>query len=339
MNIIKKNIILILFFITINCVFILAFNYIVGNDETKFPYNMSENYIIFTKDEDLPYKKKSFDFLNMYDDIRVIAEGKDNIVLGVYDPQMYYYILSTKFVIPKWFRYFSSEDYADKNKVGIAIVSIEDIKRKGFDNKFMTEVEASYDFELINLFDRSSVIADGHFQIIKNLFAMDEEISKIYIDSHDIKTIKNVSKNFKDLGYKETSTKNTKAILSLLSETLESKRYVQYMVLSVAFIYLLLIYGIFIGLLKYDKHIYISKISGASTWDMFKIFIKRILPISIVMSAVSTLLSISYLNFAGKIDISGVHLIKIQGFILFSLWTVLFIKYFLTSLKIKKIMR
>ena len=99
MNIIKEKYNFNFIFITINCVFILAFNYIVGNDEAKFPYNMSENYIIFTKDEDLPYKKKSFDFLNMYDDIRVIAEGKDNIVLGVYDPQMYYYILSTKFVI------------------------------------------------------------------------------------------------------------------------------------------------------------------------------------------------------------------------------------------------
>ncbi|MBL7574784.1 hypothetical protein I6I92_02845 [Peptoniphilus asaccharolyticus] len=300
---------------------------------------MSENYIIFAKDEDLPYQKKSFDFLNMYDDVRVIAEGKDNIVLGVYDPQMYYYIRSTKFIIPKWFRYFSDEDYENKNKVGIAIVSIEDIKRKGFDNKFMDEVEVNYDFELINLFDRNSVIADKHFQIIKNLFAMDEEISKIYIDSHNIKTIKNVGKNFKSLGYKELSTKNTKDILSLLSATLESKRYVQYMVISIACIYLMLISGIFIGLFKYDRYIYISRVSGASIGDIFRRLIKIIMPVSIIMSVISILLALSYLKFVDKIYISEVHLIQIQGFLFFSLWSVLFIKYFLINLKIKRIMR
>lgn len=107
----NKNIIFLL--VVLNCIVVLGLNYVVGGDLIYPDYSMSKNFVKLKADKSIS-KDNNFDFLLEYDDIKVVAETNQNGLIGLYNPTMDYYYNSNGFNELGRLRYFSMDDYRDK---------------------------------------------------------------------------------------------------------------------------------------------------------------------------------------------------------------------------------
>lgn len=333
---IKKNILIILFFLTVNCIIILSINYMIGNDIKESPYGLSENYVILHSDNNVSKKNMGFDFLNLNKNITVIAETNDKLVIGLYDPNMKYYINATKFINPKIFRYFSSEDYTNKHKVGIVIDSISNVER----NIDMSKIEKFYKIDVINIFDTNSLIAQNNPRVVMNLFAIEpSKISTIYIDSYDINKIEEAKNEIKKYGYEEMRINNEKSIIRTIYNSLQGKKYVKFIMYSSGFAYFSLLYVLAVYLLKYDKYLYISRMVGATFTSILKLVFTHILLICIIIDLISSCLMLVYLESINKNYMTLLNFFEVQIFLTTSFISVFLVKYFILFKKSKQIMR
>ena len=332
---IKKNMLIILYFIIVNCIIILSINYMIGNDIEEFPYGLSENYIVLHTDNN-EKKNSGFDFLNLNKNITVIAETNDKLVIGLYDPTMKYYINSTKFINPKVFRYFSSEDYTNKHRVGIVTDSISNIGQ----NIDMSKIENFYKIDVINIFDTNSLIAENTSRVVMNLFSIEpSKITTIYIDSPDINKIEGVKNEIKKYGYEEMSVENKKPILKTIYNSLQGKRYVKFIMYSSGFAYFSLLYVLAVYLFKYDKYLYISRMFGATFTSMLKLVFTRVFLTCILINLFSSSLMLVYLERLNKNYMTSLNFLKVQIFLTASFMIVFLVKYFILFKKSKQIMR
>ncbi|MDU3118174.1 MAG: ABC transporter permease, partial [Finegoldia magna] len=168
----KDNKIIILLIFLTSSILIFGFNYLYGNNRKPSPYFMNDKFIAFESNNN----NHSLDFLNMNESISVVAEIKNSKDVAIYDPVMKYYMGSTKIIDATTFRYFSKEDYKNKNNVSILIYPVTyfvEGKISGYDKK---EIEDKYHTEIINMFDVQSFIAnDGKVDVVRNLFTIKPE--------------------------------------------------------------------------------------------------------------------------------------------------------------------
>lgn len=340
MAIMKKNRLIILFFIIINCIILLSANYIIANDIEDAPYKLSRNAIVLQVESSSNEKNNGFDFLNMNKDITVIAETNDKSVIGLYDPSMKYYINSTKFVNPTIFRYFSEEDYNNNHKVGIVIDSIDRIMQKDLTSINYSNLEDFYDIDIINIFDTNSLIAEENTRVVMNLFSIEpSKIKTIYIDSYDSNKLEELKNGIKKCGYAETSIDSNKSILKIVYNSLTGGKYIQLMIHSSIFVFLLSVYIFMIYLSKYDKYVDISRICGASYMDILKLLFMRVCLITILMILVSSVLTLNYLENINKNYMTLFNCFKLQICLVTSYMFVFLVKLFTLFKKSMKIMR
>lgn len=342
---IKRNILIILLLFIVDCIVILSINYMIGNDFGETPYGLSENYIILHSDNNIQNNNNGFDFSNFNKDITVIAETTDDSVIGLYDPTMKYYINSTKFINPEELRYFSTEDYAEKHKVGIIVNSIYN-KSQNIDlSKInISKIESDYNIDVINIFDIGSRISENIGEqpslLVVNLFALDySKITNLYLDSTDNKKLKEAKNELMKFGYKKINIDNEMSIMQSINNSFLGNKYVKFILYSSVFAYLLLLYVLVIYLHKYDKYLCISRSFGATFGSMIKLAYARLFITSILINMISSLFMFVYLEIINKNYMTLLNILKVQSFVTASLMIVFLVKYIVVFKKSRLIMR
>lgn len=326
---IKENILIILFFFMIDCTLIVASNYILGNDYEKVPMGLEKTYKVLEADNNTKKYKESFDFLYAYNDIVVIAESFDKKTLGLYDPQMKYYLNSSKFDNSKQYRYFSYEDYKSSKRVAIVV---DDIMKMVNERKVIPDystIKKSFNTEIINIFDKRSYIASQGAEIIFNLFSIDYgDIEKIYIDSDNKQVTNKVCNRLEKLGYKDQTSKYNSIFISLIN-SLHARRYVK-IIFNSFILSLILLFLTFLSYLKkYKKFIYISKICGASNIEIILKICCKIYSWVFTCIILSSFLSSFYLNLIGENVIKIFNIFEIQILILLIIILSIFTSFYI----------
>ncbi len=338
MTIIKNNILIFIFFIAVSCASIFCINYAVSNYvHNEFPYEMTQNYVALKAKENISKTNDGFDFLTMYKNISVVAETDDRELIGLYDPTMKYYIGSTKFVNSEMFRYFSPEDYANKNRVGIVIYPIIEILENGFPDN--SKIEDFYNINVINIFDTNSYIVENDCRVVMNLFAIEpEKIKTIYIDSENIDNIEIIKSKIEKYGYEQQHIEPP-PVLKAVYSSLQLKRYVLFMFQSLVALYFLLLYVTALYSYRYAKHIYISRMCGATLGSMLKLLSRRVLLPIIFISIIPPSITSLYLWVINKNYMTFINLFDIQLFLTTSLFLVAIVTFFVIYARSKKVMR
>ncbi|MET3617895.1 hypothetical protein ABID14_001530 [Peptoniphilus olsenii] len=298
-NIYKK--LILLYFIVINSVLILGTNYLFGDIKFDNVYSLSNNHILLEKDK----KDNSIEelqFLQGYDDIVAIAETNNESLIGIYDPSMEYYVAATKFINPNDFRYFDTEDYKEKNKVGIVITSIDKIKKGGISEIDDELIRKYYNLDIINYFDTSSKIVYKNLRIVENLFALDSNvINKIYIDSDNLKELKTVKESMKDLGYIEIKPNNSSIVSSFIKSFLDSTSHSRTVIMTLLAVFIAEVYVL---------NLYVSEMK-----KRYSVKFSSFILLSLLCIFVSLILTGLYLHLIGKLSLGVVNFIEIQVFL------------------------
>lgn len=304
MKIIKENYKIILLFFLTTSIFIFVTNYLISYSyhETN-PFDMSDNYLELRRNSNELSKFNFEDIIDIdkNDTIKIIATTNDSKELGLYDPSMYYYLDSAKMIALQELRYFSYEDYLQKNNVGI---KINDSNNE--ENSF--EVD-----QIINSFDRS--VFPENYKIIKNLFVIDgAEVTSIFIDTDDFTKLNNIVSKLKVYNFYEVDNKNEVSILDIYKSAFNSTIYSKYVLFSGIVILLLYMVIFSISAKKYQMKFNISQMVGANnTLVYFKGLIIVILASLLLILLASW--SLIYLIFILKSNISLINYIKISLFL------------------------
>ena len=308
----KDNKIIILLIFLTSSILIFGFNYLYGNNRKPSPYFMSDKFIAFESNNN----NHSLDFLNMNENISVVAEIKNSKDVAIYDPVMKYYMGSTKIINPALFRYFSKEDYQNKNNVSILIYPVIDFVEGKISEYDKKEVEDNYHTEIINMFDVQSYIAnDGKVDVVRNLFTIKpENISTLYIDSSDGKSLKSVAESLEKIGYKRKEIKmyDKLTLRDLIKTYPEYKVYAQFITNSTVMAVAMYAISLWMFLNKYKKFVIISANFGAKLKDIMKMFIEKALGYSFITCAISTALTYGYLAIINENEIAIYLILQLQ---------------------------
>lgn len=330
-----KSIWMLILFIAVNCTIIYGLNYIISNIRSNTPYGLSENFLHFNKT--INNNQYDIDFLNNNNDIVAIAQTNDSRIIGIYDPEMKYYINATKFTIPRKFRYFSSQDYMSKSNVAVVLDSIDQIIENGFNNDDYSNLTEEYNMDVINIFDYNSMIARNDIKVIKNLFSFDlGQIKEIYIDSENTVSLNNIKKELESRGFEEKKQSMDNNLIKIILEYSFEKKYTQFVLLSSFSTWLTSIITCLIYAQKDKKFIYISRIFGGALFQIIKIKISPFLYMLGLASILSNIISISLLSIIKKYYLSFKDLFQIQFVFIGSYVCVLILYYVFIISKTKK---
>ncbi|WP_103981265.1 hypothetical protein [Helcococcus massiliensis] len=324
----KRNFYLILFILNICLIF--AFNYLVLGAYYKYKYDLGTDYLQFTKTN--KSKDSDFSFLLDYEDLSLVAEtNKDDSVVALYDPSMYYYTSSSKIISPQDLRYFSKDDYINKKNVSMLLADLESIFNGKIDEK-LHGFEDKYNTNIINVLADNSAIAieNKNLKLIKNLFSVNtSDIDHIYMRNHPKEKESDLISHFEQAGFKQ----NKDSLLQLLERFIvmnwNTSLYTRAILLSLGIIYMILIFFTEIYSRRLKKDVLISRIYGASLKDYINLHLKDHITKVFLGLLVSTILTIFYF------EIIGNRQIKLD-FIIVSFVSVLFITSFISIFKIIK---
>lgn len=306
----KDNKIIILLIFLTSSILIFGFNYLYGNNRKPSPYFMSDKLIAFESNNN----NHSLDFLNMNENISVVAEIKNSKDIAIYDPVMKYYLGSTKIINPALFRYFSKEDY--KNNVSILIYPVTYLVEGKISDYDKKEVEDNYHTEIINMFDVQSYIAnDGKVDVVRNLFTIKpENISTLYIDSTDEKSLKSIVDSLEKIGYKRKEIKmyDKLTLRDLIRSYPEYKVYAQFITNITVMAVSMYAISLWMFLNKYKKFVIVSANFGAKRKDIMKMFIEKAIGYSFITCAISTVLTYGYLAIINENEITIYLILQLQ---------------------------
>lgn len=336
---IRQNKIIIFLLLVLNCNLVLGLNYVVGRDLIYPDYDMSENFVKLKSNDKNSNKKKDFDFLLEYDDIKFIAETNRNGLIGLYNPTMDYYYKSTKFNALGRLRYFSMDDYREKKKVAINIDEISPdngIKTKDTSILDIPEVKG---MEYINTFDPNSTIYKDGLRVVANLFALSSDtFDTIFIDSENTENLRVIKDKIKSFGYDEVGFNNRKPLLNSIFNSLDNK-YSKFIFQGVISTYLIFCYVFVVYLSKYNKYFRICLECGATFKEVLKNFIKRVCYFNLIAGFLSTFIMNVYLNYMSKNYLSFTELLGVSIFITITSMILTWVKFSFSLKKTKGLMR
>lgn len=336
---ISQNKFLISLLTIINCIIILGLNYVVGRDLIYPDYAMSENFVKLKSNGKNSNRKKDFDFLLEYDDIKFIAETNRNGLIGLYNPTMDYYYKSTKFNALGRLRYFSMDDYREKKKVAINIDEISPdngIKTKDTSILDIPEVKG---MEYINTFDPNSTIYKDGLRVVANLFALSSDtFDTIFIDSENTENLRVIKDKIKSFGYDEVGFNNRKPLLNSIFNSLDNK-YSKFIFQGVISTCLIFCYVFVVYLSKYNKYFRMCLVCGATFREVLKNFIKQVCYFNLIAGLLSTFIMNVYLNYMSKNYLSFTELFGVSIFITITSIVLTWVKFSFALKKIKGLMR
>ena len=310
------------------CLILMSVNYAVGNDSSERTYGLSENYLVIDCEE--RESSEWFTTLLKYSEVVAIAETVDLDLIGLYDPDMTYYLYASKFISEGELRYFSHEDYVEKNSVGIVLDSFDYLLRSGGLNlTAYREVEETYEMSVINVFDNSSSIANNaSFSIIKNFFSIDPKLIRtVYLDSDNAHQLSSLSDELSQMGISCRSSDASRTVIDffqLLYRSFFGKRYVTFLSISLLFVYFLFLY-VLSSYTNFKNIVRINRSFGASLPGLLGQLFKSLLYPAAVVCLASALIWI-YLNNIREISISLLEQVAVTMFLLISMAAVFFIK-------------
>jgi len=178
------------------------------------------------------------------------------------------------------------------------------------------EVENNYHTEIINMFDVQSGIAnDGKVDVVRNLFTIKpENISTLYIDSSDDKSLKAIAESLKKIGYKRKEIKmyDKLTLRDLIKSYPEYKVYAQFITNSTVMALAMYAIALWMFLNKYKKFVIISANFGAKLKDIMKMFIEKALGYSFITCAISTVFTYGYLTIINENKITIYLILHLQ---------------------------
>lgn len=339
MKFLKKHMLIILFLGLVNCISFIAINYIIGNSDVMYPYGLSGNNKSY--DCKSTNTSKNFDFLLKYPDIIVIAETSNSEYVGIYDPTMFLYINSTKFTDTKNFRYFSMQDYNNKKNVGIAIDSINEKMYAGNLDIDINVLQKGSDFTVINVFGNDSLIAsqNPNLKAAKNLFALQyESVTRLYVDAEDHNILSDINSNLLKMGFHENSH-NKISILKAIYDAFSGKKYVIFILNSLIFVYLLLIYISIIYSKSFFEFWELSLSLGGTTFQIIRNFTTKFLFVAIITSFISAMFVFRYLSFISKSFTDIMQYVEIAFILILTTLIIYYICYSFFIIRLKRKMR
>lgn len=324
---IRRNLIYYILLILFSIVIVFGINYLVGSDFSKIYYGMSRDFVHFERVET---KDTSLDFLKEYEDIKVIAQTNDNSIIGVYDPNMFYYINSSKVIYNGHYRYFSQNDYIKNSNVSIVSYPVVEMLNNGISIR-QSEIkyfEEEYNTDIIHIFDIYSEIfqAEEDIKIAKNLFSINiGDITSIYIDSDSNRIINEATSKLISAGFNLKSKANS--IYETIKISFKGRLYVKFYLISTILFYILFIVVSFIFLSKYKIYMNAIRICGASIKEIFlNKFITNLITV-LMLSTVSMTLSLLYLDAFGLLSLSRANIMETCSLILVTIIVVNLISF------------
>lgn len=324
-------------FLVLNLIFFMSTNYIISRNLKESSYGMSKKYIklINTNDNRV---KHDISFLLKFNDISVIAETENNEIVGLYDPTMNYYIHSSKIRGLGRYRYFSFEDYKNKNNVAIYINENSDPKEAMYNaEKFINFEGEKYD--IISIFLNPSKIYKENLKYIVNIFAMDTSNFKtIYVDSNNKKSLLEVKEKFMNLGYVNSSESSRTGFVELINNSVNDK-YSSFVLFPSIVMIILFIYTYLIYLSSYHKNFMLNLNFGATFNKMFIKFLKKIVGIYILSCILAIALIFVFFNYINKNYLYITDYILIISLFITTMTITTYLSFALLLKKSKKTMR
>ena len=247
------------------------------------PYGLSENYAMFVRKN--PCKKQLGDIIDLEKDNKVtlISEYTGENYISLYDPRYYFYGENSVESIGER-RYFSSEDYLEHTKTGVAVVWSDD-QLFGADMQQMTQPGICE--ECIFLINSSSKLYKSGIEYIVNMTSLEKMGETVYVDSDDLKELQKIESRFISEGYKKTERKQGewKGIVDIMPQSLYE------IVVLMANTVLYPIYAFACGMMFFynGRTLKIHKLCGGTNWNIFRTLSGRYLKINIIGSASVTL--------------------------------------------------
>ena len=160
------------------------------------------------------------------------------------------------------------------------------------------------------MFDVQSYIAnDGKVDVVRNLFTIKpENISTLYIDSRDDKSLKSIADSLKKIGYKRKEIKmyDKLTLRDLIRSYPEYKVYAQFITNSTVIAVAMYAISLWMFLNKYKKFVIISANFGAKLKDIMNI------GYSFIICAISTALTYGYLTIINENKITIYLILQLQ---------------------------
>ena len=283
-------------------VFIISISFSFGSNQYT-PFSLGNHYIIMEYQDAATLSYQSL-FQEYRDDITIIAEpADDQTTLGLYDPQMKYYIHSQKSVVPEERRYFSKEDYKNGNNVGI-FVSNEDLYDFSMDY-----VSKMYHTEAINTLGYSELAVDER-ELVKNLYAMEcKQNDVLYIDATNFATIKQMKSYLEEFGFHAIEREDTMSIFDTIQQSLTS-RHSQFLLIISGGLCLLLILVLYSYVYGKSREIELGNLYGGARDVIFYQVFKHLF-MNFIVHYLMVMVLIWYLKSVGYYFISLNHLVQL----------------------------
>lgn len=205
-------------------------------------------------------------------DVRVVAALKEAGQVAVYDPQMRFYLRSSK-VLGGDRRYFSDADYRSGRDVGIAIAPLVALIQAGRGSelqKYYKEWEGVFD--VIQIFDAYSDIGEeGGVLAVRNLFAVPaSSIREVYVDADSEEARRRAAALFSDAGYRDATPEKkvafSQAVAYLRGE--DARMYVS-RYLEIAATAWIAVLVVFFGWLQCEeKRYWLTRLYGATARNL-----------------------------------------------------------------------
>lgn len=311
-KLISKHFTICTFIFIVNILILMSINYVVGCDYTDYKYGIGKGLIFVRRDKknEIIGNSNSFEFLKDFEDVHAVFETDKPEIMGVYDPQYYYYIRSTKILSDNNY-YFSKKDFKNNINKGILIYPIDYIVKENR-RPDIEYNEKLYNTKIINIFDPFSLVCEGNFdtKIVKNIFFIPcSRVEKIYISKPQNNEIDTLVQSFNDNGFISIST-NT-SLIKTFSRLDNMKPYAKRFLKIGISVFLMFIATFNFYLSSQKENMFIHVINGATKKDILNLSIRNNIVILITI-LVSSLLTIFYLKGFNKLDLVLNQIIVIE---------------------------
>lgn len=337
-NYIKKNCLIFLFIFIVNILILMSINYVVGCDYTDYKYGIGKGLIfVRTNEKEESLSNQSFEFLKKFEDVRAVFETDKPEVLGVYDPQYYYYPKSTKIISDNNY-YFSKKDFKENINKGILIYPIDYIVKENR-RPDIEYNEKLYNTKIINIFDPFSLVCEDNFdtKIVKNIFSIPyRQVDKIYISKPGNNELNTLIQSFNDNGFISIST--NKSLIKTFSRLENMKPYAKRFFKIGISIFLMFIATFNFYLSSQQENMFIHVINGATKKDILHLSIRNNIVIFITI-LFSLFLTIFYLKGFNKLDLVLNQIIVIELCYFLSMIISVYINFYRFNNYIRRNMR
>lgn len=337
-KLISKHFTICTFIFIVNILILMTINYVVGCDYTDYKYGIGKGLIFVREDEkEESLSNNSFEFLKEFEDVHAVFETDKPEVLGVYDPQYYYYTRSTKILSDNNY-YFSKKDFKNNTNKGILIYQIDYIVKENI-RPDIEYNEKMYNTKIINVFDPLSLVCEGNFEtkIVKNIFSIPyRQVEKIYISKPGKNELNTLIQSFNDNGFISISA--NKSLIKTFSRLDNMKPYAKRFLKIGISIFLMFIATFNIYLSSQQKNMFIHVINGATKKDILHLSIRNNIVIFITI-LFSLFLTIFYLQSFNKLNLVLNQIIVIELCYYLSMIISVFINFYRFNNHIRKNMR